>query len=188
MIPSRRHRSLTVTSRRKPSRTFGSSLRGCTYVGQPPSLCGRKTWSARFVPRRPLLCLLPTGTHLLLSVGNSTLISGAHTTLRLSGFLTLQYVPLSLTIYNLTISTGRVVTGRMGTRFPGRRATRRGRSWHRPYSSVWSGRFVGCGRYVTDNCPVEVEDGGAFERQVAGYGGVAQCYRAPAVCDAAAYA
>ena len=55
---SRRHRSLTVTSRRKPSRTIQDLLFGLgeTYVGQPPSLCGRKTWSARFVPRRPLLC------------------------------------------------------------------------------------------------------------------------------------
>ena len=33
-------------------------------------------------------------------MGNSTLISGAHTTLRLSGFPTLICVPLSLTVYN----------------------------------------------------------------------------------------
>ena len=32
-------------------------------------------------------------------MGNSTLISGAHTTLRLSGFPTLICVPLSLTVY-----------------------------------------------------------------------------------------
>ena len=53
-----------------------------------------------FVPRQPLLCLLLIGTHLLLSVGSSTLISGAHTTLRLSGFPTLICVPLSLTVYS----------------------------------------------------------------------------------------
>ena len=37
-------------------------------------------------------------------MGNSTLISGAHTTLRLSGFPTLICVPLSLTVYNLVFS------------------------------------------------------------------------------------
>ena len=48
---------------------------------------------------RPLRCLLLIGTHLLLSAGSSTLISGAHTTPRLSGFPTLIRVPLSLTVY-----------------------------------------------------------------------------------------
>ena len=41
-------------------------------------------------------------------MGNSTLISGAHTTLRLSGFPTLICVPLSLTVYSgWTVSTSK---------------------------------------------------------------------------------
>ena len=107
MIPSRRHRSLVITLHAggrggdplPPAQVVDCDLAaealqnnsdlvfgGVTYVGQPPSLYGRKTWSARFVPRRPLLCLLLIGTHLLLSVSNSSLISGAHTTLRTLGF------------------------------------------------------------------------------------------------------
>ena len=92
MIPSRRHRSLTVTSRRKPSRTiqiFSSEVylrRAAAFtVGTKDLVCSLRSSAAS-----ALLCLLLIGTHLLLSVGSSTLISGAHTTLRLSGFPTLM--------------------------------------------------------------------------------------------------
>ena len=45
-------------------------------------------------------------------MGNSTLISGAHTTLRLSGFPTLICVPLSLTVYRIKVElVGEVVGG-----------------------------------------------------------------------------
>jgi hypothetical protein len=43
---------------------------------------------------------------LLLSWGNSTLTSGAHTTSKLSGLPTIVCVPLSLTVYSFQVMVG----------------------------------------------------------------------------------
>jgi len=66
VIPSRRHGSFTVTSRRKPSRTTWIFFSG-VYLRRVAALTRRQwIWSALSAPRRPLVCLVLIGSRLLL--------------------------------------------------------------------------------------------------------------------------
>lgn len=105
-MPSRRHRSFTVTSRRKPPTRCGSSLRGCPYAGSPTSPAARTIGSPESALLRPVLRLYLTDTILFLSWGNSTLTPGAHTKSEFSGVHTLKCVPLWLTVYTCRSRSG----------------------------------------------------------------------------------
>ena len=99
-MPSRRHRSLTVTSRRKSSRTMRIFSSGM-YLRRVAALTRRT---------KDLASSVRSSAASVLSVSDwdtsapfmrySTLTLGAHTTLRLSGFRPLQCVPFSLTVYS----------------------------------------------------------------------------------------
>ena len=100
MIPSRRHRSFTVTSRRKPSRTtriFSSGV----YLRRVAALT-RRTKDLVCSVRSSAASGLPTDDWVTSAPfsGNSTLCPGARTTLPLSDSPALRCVPFSLTIYN----------------------------------------------------------------------------------------
>ena len=68
-MPSRRHRSLTVDSRRNPSRTMRIFSSGCTCAEWYSSPRVRRTPSLGYASVRPLLCECQVGTPLLLSWG-----------------------------------------------------------------------------------------------------------------------
>ena len=98
-MPSRRHRSFTVTSRRKPSSTiqifsWGPYLRrGMDLTRRTKDFISGLRYSATTA-----LSVSGWGTSAPF-FGYSTLSPGAHTTSKLSGFLRFQCVPLSLTAY-----------------------------------------------------------------------------------------
>ena len=99
-MPSRRHRSFTVTSRRNPSRTIrifssGMYLRRVAALTRLTKdlVCSVRSSAASALPT----CDWDTSAPFL---GYSTLSPGAHTTFKLSGFQPFQCVPFSLTVYN----------------------------------------------------------------------------------------
>ena len=96
-MPSRRHRSLTVTSRRKPSSTIRIFSSG-VYLRRVAALTVRTKDLAASVRSSAAFFLFGTSLAPLSEV--LYLIQGADLTSHLSGFSTPSVVPLSLTAYS----------------------------------------------------------------------------------------